>query len=376
MTYSSLRVKFIVAAVITNLCPLVARPAQSSGDSDTPPREFLEKARASIVVLTGENKDGQPIAPGLGFWIDRNLIATDNRVVQDAVRLRVTVPGQESTPLELIFRDSSHRFAAILMGSRMQGTPLLLGDSDKVAVKDRVYLVNGPDANVAASEGTVKKMIAFNESLYFQVTAPMTSAGRGGPVLNSKGEVIGIAGESPDGKSPGFTIPVAYLTTLLRYRNMEIPTVGTKSGGGMESPKADGAGAGQGSSAGAGMGSGPVPSTGPGQGSNVPGGNAQPGGQERVAIPTLIDTKPVLIKDAQPLYTEEARRNQTQGVVLMRLLVGADGEVKQTKVTKGLPDGLIDQAIVAAYESRFKPATKNGLAVPFWIPIVVEFNLR
>jgi hypothetical protein len=37
---------------------------------------------------------------------------------------------------------------------------------------------------------------------------------------------------------------------------------------------------------------------------------------------------------------------------------------------------LIEQAIAAAHEMRFKPANRHGLAVPYWVPILVEFNLR
>ena len=36
----------------------------------------------------------------------------------------------------------------------------------------------------------------------------------------------------------------------------------------------------------------------------------------------------------------------------------------------------IEQAIAAAHEMKFKPALRNGVAVPFWMLIQVEFNLR
>jgi protein TonB len=60
----------------------------------------------------------------------------------------------------------------------------------------------------------------------------------------------------------------------------------------------------------------------------------------------------------------------------MRVLVGADGEVKQIRITRGLPDGLDDQAIAAVRQSKFKPATKDGQPVPFWLLLSVEFHLR
>lgn len=59
MKYSSFRLKIVVAAMIANLCPQPGT-SQILRDSDAIPREVLEKARASIVVLTGEDKAGQP----------------------------------------------------------------------------------------------------------------------------------------------------------------------------------------------------------------------------------------------------------------------------------------------------------------------------
>jgi len=44
----------------------------------------------------------------------------------------------------------------------------------------------------------------------------------------------------------------------------------------------------------------------------------------------------------------------------LRVLVGADGNLQQLSVVRGLPDGLTQQAIAAAREAKFKPAMKDG----------------
>jgi TonB family protein len=87
-------------------------------------------------------------------------------------------------------------------------------------------------------------------------------------------------------------------------------------------------------------------------------------------------TRPTLLNNPTPSYTEEARRNRVTGVVNIRVLVGADGAVKRVRVISGLPDGLTRQALIAAYNMRFKPATKDGQPVAMWIATQVEFNLK
>lgn len=89
-----------------------------------------------------------------------------------------------------------------------------------------------------------------------------------------------------------------------------------------------------------------------------------------------VDTKPVALNRPEPNYTEVARRNHVQGAVRVRVLVGADGAVKRAIVLRGLPDGLDEEAVKAAYKMRFRPAMKDGQAVAYWVTVDVQFNLR
>jgi TonB family protein len=83
----------------------------------------------------------------------------------------------------------------------------------------------------------------------------------------------------------------------------------------------------------------------------------------------------VLLYKVRPNYTEEARKNKIQGIVVARILIGADGTVKKVQIVRGLPDGLNEEAIRAAYQMRFKPATKAGRPVAFWMPVEIVFTI-
>ena len=127
-----------------------------------------------------------------------------------------------------------------------------------------------------------------------------------------------------------------------------------------------------------GMGPGDGPGVGPGSGGNIFGGPSHIAGRQRgTGDQAVVDTKPVLLNTPRPFYTEEARKNKVQGVVRVRVLVDASGDVRQVVVTRGLPDGLSEQAVRAAYQMRFRPAVKDGRQVPYWLSNVeIEFNLR
>jgi periplasmic protein TonB len=144
------------------------------------------------------------------------------------------------------------------------------------------------------------------------------------------------------------------------------PSAGPGEGGGMGSGKNGG------------MGSGDGTGVGPGRGFNMGGGDGRLGGGDLNADGSAksVDARPVPLNRPRPNYTEEARKNKIQGIVRVRALIGADGSVRQVRVTSGLSDGLNEEAILAVKQMRFKPATKNGQPVAYWVPLDVEFNLR
>jgi protein TonB len=155
----------------------------------------------------------------------------------------------------------------------------------------------------------------------------------------------------------------------------DMPTGDPKGVPGPPSP-GPGSGGGIGSGSGGGIGSGDGTGAGPGHGYNTGGGNPGLGGGDRNAVATAVDQKPMALNLPSPRYTEEARKNKIQGTVITKVLVGADGTVKQVRIVRGLPDGLDEQAIQAAYQIRFRPAMKGGQPVAFWQAVQIEFNLR
>jgi TonB family protein len=132
----------------------------------------------------------------------------------------------------------------------------------------------------------------------------------------------------------------------------------------------NGIGSGKKGGVGDGLGFGPGDEAGQGRGGFSRGG--KPGSDIAIAV----DTRPIALNLPRPNYTEEARKNKIQGTVRARVLVGSDGTVKQVTIARGLPDGLSEEAIRAAFQMRFRPATHGGRAVAFWTTLEVEFNIR
>lgn len=126
-----------------------------------------------------------------------------------------------------------------------------------------------------------------------------------------------------------------------------------------------GSGGGIGSGSGGGVGSGRGPGVGPGSGGGIGGGVYRVGGG--VSAPRAIYTP-------DPEFSEEARKAKYQGVVVLWMIVGADGRTRQILVQRTLGMGLDEKAIEAVRRWRFEPARKDG--VPVAVQVNVEVNFR
>jgi TonB family protein len=86
-------------------------------------------------------------------------------------------------------------------------------------------------------------------------------------------------------------------------------------------------------------------------------------------------TLPQLLHKFEPEYSDEARKAKFQGTVVTQIAVQADGTVGDVKVLRSLGMGLDDKAVQAVKQWRYAPGTQNGVAVPMWVVVEVNFRL-
>jgi TonB family protein len=128
-----------------------------------------------------------------------------------------------------------------------------------------------------------------------------------------------------------------------------------------------GTGGGVGSGSGTGLGRGDGSGIGDGSGGGTGGGPYRPGSGI---------TPPRLLREVKAAYTEDARRRNLEGEVLLEIVVRRDGSVSDVRLVSGLPSGLNDRAIAAVRQWRFSPATRLGQPVDVIVEVAVEFKLR
>jgi TonB family protein len=146
-----------------------------------------------------------------------------------------------------------------------------------------------------------------------------------------------------------------------------------------------GTGNGIGTGKGGGIGPGEGGGIGPGRGGNIGGGDRNDGGggpggggggdYSRIFSGKEVSSKARVLSKPEPQYTEEARKNQITGTVVLRAVFTSSGQVTGIRAVSGLPFGLTERAIAAARQIRFSPAMKDGHAVSMYIQLEYNFNL-
>ena len=165
---------------------------------------------------------------------------------------------------------------------------------------------------------------------------------------------------------PQINIPAMTLASALE----NMPGVIEKPAGPPSSiSQGTGSGGGAGTGRGTGIGQGTGSGLGDGRGGGTGGGAYQPGNGV---------TMPQPVFQPKPAYTSDAMRQRIEGEVWLDCVVFANGNVGECKVTRSLDArfGLDEEAVKAARNWRFRPGTRQGVAVPVYVSIAMEFSIR
>jgi protein TonB len=147
-----------------------------------------------------------------------------------------------------------------------------------------------------------------------------------------------------------------------------------------------GTGNGIGNGTGGGVGPGEGGGYGPGRGGNTGGGDRNEGGggpggggggtdYNKTFNARDVTKKAQILSKPEPGYTEEARKNQITGVVILKAVFSSSGQVTNITAVSRLPDGLTEKAIAAARQIKFVPASKDGHAVSTYVQLEYNFNI-
>jgi S1-C subfamily serine protease len=207
----------------------------AAGEGGLSVQEIYERVSPSVVVVYNINESGQIRGHGTGFFIDPwGMVATNYHVVEGASSLKIKTKSGATMDIRGIAASDAENDVVILSAvlpidsiRTLKMAPSLPQVGDKIVVIGTPY---HPQLAQTITDGLVSAIrpVAAGKRL-IQISAPISPGSSGSPVVNTKGEVVGIAtrvhrqashigiavpGEIISGLTPTSPFPVASLPVL------------------------------------------------------------------------------------------------------------------------------------------------------------------
>ncbi len=217
-------------ATAINFADIAARMNPAVVNIDAPARS----PRARRLMQEGAQRDGDPFdlgrrgndvprrGTGTGFLIDAaGHILTNHHVIEGAERLTVKLADGRSLRAEVVGSDPDTDIALIKIAGPTPFPYATLGDSNALRVGEWVCAIGNPLAyEHTVTVGVVSFMgrKLFDASLdnYIQTDAAISFGNSGGPLINARGQVIGInSAISRQANNIGFAVPINQARAVL-----------------------------------------------------------------------------------------------------------------------------------------------------------------
>jgi serine protease Do len=217
-------------AAVRSLTWRDAPASASDSDLDRLSRAFVELAeqvRPAVVQIRTAGPDGKnPAASGSGtrgsgFIIDsRGYLLTAHHVIEKAKEIEIRVADGQRLAARIVASESQLDLAILKVQSERELPTLSLGDSETIRVGDLAFVFGYPFGRESSmSLGVISRAgRSYRESAsydFIQTDAGGYPGGSGGPLLNSKGHVIGMITMASERGNMGFATPINVIKRIV-----------------------------------------------------------------------------------------------------------------------------------------------------------------
>jgi hypothetical protein len=189
-------------------------------------RDLVSRVRKSLVLISTQDREGKDVAEASGFFIAPQLVATNLHVLKWASEGYIkSADDGKRFKIAAVTAFSLNHDVCILYVPDAVGIPLRKA-SDPVAVGDDILVAGNPEGLEATfSTGIVSGIRA--EAGLLQIDAPISHGSSGGPVVNRRGEAVGLAVSSlVSGQNLNFAVPIQFLSDRMIGRRMTASAAG------------------------------------------------------------------------------------------------------------------------------------------------------
>jgi hypothetical protein len=181
------------------------------------PEQIAALGRPAVVLIKTFDASGGNLGSGSGFFVRTDgTFVTNLHVIEGAARLSITLhSGEVYDNVFYLASDPRRDLAALRVP--LDDSPTLTLSADPVVVGERVYVLGNPlGLQGTFSDGLVSALRMVDGVELIQMSAPISPGSSGGPILNARGVVVGIATSSLiEGQLLNLAVPARSARSML-----------------------------------------------------------------------------------------------------------------------------------------------------------------
>ena len=181
--------------ILVLACAIIAGSTVANADEKLV--DLVKKVKPSVVLVSTFDKDNKPIGQGSGFFIDnKGRLITNHHVIEGSYSATIkTSTGKEYPVQGIVAKDTEADIVKLVVNLPDANITFLNLSVNVPSEGEDIFVIGNPlglESTVSSGiVSAVRDIPAFGKIL--QITAPVSPGSSGSPVINSKGEVIGIA---------------------------------------------------------------------------------------------------------------------------------------------------------------------------------------
>jgi tetratricopeptide (TPR) repeat protein len=201
------------------LATMLLAVSTAFGQTGETAKQVYSSSQDSVFLVYLNDSSGTPSALGSAFLVAPRLLVTNAHVAEAGSP--VLAVGPVRIPLKVVRIDQNNDLAILSVDVDLTSKPLPLASGD-VSPGEQVFAIGNPEGlEKTISQGIVSGLRKREGRDLLQITSPISHGSSGGPILNAKGEVVGVAvGTLEEGQNLNFAIPVAYVKSLLDQKSI------------------------------------------------------------------------------------------------------------------------------------------------------------
>jgi len=216
-----------LAALVVLASPLTSQQPARTAPIDIP------LARRAVVTIQALDASGRLMASGTGFFVTEGYVVTAAHVLEDAAGCRIEMSDGQQQRCSVAAADTAKDVAMLTVSGRPPST-LRWGSSEGMKDGDEVTVISNPLGQLpgTVSRGIISASRVVNGTKLLQISAAISHGSSGAPVLNARGQVIGIVRSTIEaGQSLNFA------TATDAIRNLNNDQVAVAEGAALLTPK-------------------------------------------------------------------------------------------------------------------------------------------